>query len=246
MTGSDLAQLGAVGIIAIALVIVTRAIAPLIQAVVDAMREATEARKAVLKRWDESDATLDKNTNALNSVATYMRELGDSVKRLNDAEQLQAEANRSALQEGVNTIRGELVVAKDDAVNALTKTISSAFIAQEDAAHRDILQVQGDIQRLGSEVAEGTANAVTEVTGAMDESRETILKELSSLRELLSQVRTTEQAEMRGAFSHIDAKLDMLISLAKHEDATPTAETPVAPEPPTTPPEAPTDETSAP
>lgn len=129
MSGTELTQLGAIGIIATAVVVLAYTIRPLIQALVGALN-------AVIARWDESDKTLDKNTAALNSITTTLRELSENTRNHNDTEKLQNEANRTALADGVNTIRGDLIIAKDDAVNAITNTLNTSFAAQGTTMNR--------------------------------------------------------------------------------------------------------------
>lgn len=157
MTGSDLAQLGSVGIIALALLVVVRAIVPLIQTVADAMREATEARKAVLKRWEDSDRTLDKNNSVLDSVLLSFHEVANGLKRQNEIDQIRIEQNNanaaatvaglSTVQQSIEVIRGDLIVAKDDAVNALTKALRTSFAAQGTAMNK-ILVALDEIKQI--------------------------------------------------------------------------------------------------
>lgn len=118
----QLAQtLGATGILALALVVMARAIAPAIDSLANARREATEAAKQMRERWAASDAMLTANTAALQEVVTNLARL-NAASESRDAHALQAHARMEtvvlALHEGrekaVTDIMGKVDGAADD------------------------------------------------------------------------------------------------------------------------------------
>lgn len=182
MTGTDLTQLGVVGFIAAALLAIAHTGKPLIQALVDAMREGAEARRAVLKRWEDSDRVLDKNNNALDNMLVSFQEFAITQKRQNEIDQKRIQQNDanaaatiaglSTVQQSMETIRGDLIVAKDSAVVALTNALNDTALTQGTVMNKILAKVDEG----GGEMAQ-----IRERLDRLEAKMDTVLNRLEQL-----------------------------------------------------------------
>jgi hypothetical protein len=126
-------DLGSAGILGLSLIFIVRTIAPLITALTDAQkqqadarREQTEASKAVLKRWEESDHVLDQigqsTVDAFKSVKDELASLtAVDTQRIKQNDVTAAQI--TGAREDIRALSKDFAAGKSDAVNEVSKAM---------------------------------------------------------------------------------------------------------------------------
>lgn len=134
----QLAQaLGPVGIIALTAIIIARAIAPAINGLVDARKEANDINRRNAERWEASDKTVEQNTSALVAIKTAMEAISARQSEQNEIDVGRVEQNKiihknvmamseNMLQvgEAVAGIARSLATERGDVVTGVSKAMT--------------------------------------------------------------------------------------------------------------------------
>lgn len=159
----QLAQtLGATGILALALVVMARAIAPAIDSLANARREATEAAKQMRERWAASDAMLTANTAALQEVVTNLARL-NAASESRDAHALQAHTRMEtavlALHEGREKAVTDIMAKVDGAADDQGKRL--------DGLHAAVDEVRAIVGEVRAKVDHDVARRLDDIMAAL-------------------------------------------------------------------------------
>lgn len=87
-------SLGPIGLLALTAIVIARAIAPAINSLVDARKEANEISRRNVERWEASDRTVEQNTSALLSIKSAMEAISARQTEQNQIDVGRVEQNK--------------------------------------------------------------------------------------------------------------------------------------------------------
>lgn len=159
----ELVQLGAVGIIALALLGVVYAIKPLIAGYLSTQKELTAVNKELRDYLQQSNRVIDRNADEIRDVRTAL--------------QAQTEALTTLVKQQPDTI-AQIVKANESQTDRTIRTLTDTINTREAAVEAGIARIEAAVAAMRDEIVSGTKAHRQEMIGKLD----AIMREISSLK----------------------------------------------------------------